>query len=166
MNAARIGAEIVGDGDVVGQRGVAVIAERDRIAVIGLFEKHGHILFTGRARPDRADLIAHAHAKLVASQAAAQPAQRQVAPEQALNRPDAGVLLDPFRVRLAFERHPGGEDAPLAFFVPDAVVKVNARDLKAVRVLDGAVDVPGNIADLVIAISPRPNDFGHGISPK
>jgi len=95
-------AELLGDGDFIGLRRIAADEQRDRLAPVLAW------LCRGRPRHWRAArcLQTHRHDLILGAewlaniQCVTTAAQRQVAPREFLDRPDAGVLLLPVRVGL------------------------------------------------------------------
>src|SRR5688572_13486800 len=182
-----------GHENVVGRHRVAKIAKRPRIAGIGIdlhanrlvarvqhrlallvpldhdgsfptVRRHGHQSVTHVA--DRPDLVSDAHLVRPSLHPVAPLAQRQIAPAQFLDRPDAGVLGNPMLVPLALERDPGRAFHAILASVAAArrisvAIEIDPRYLEAETVLDLSADVPGDVGDFVVGISACRRNAAH-----
>lgn len=172
------------------------VAERARLALVGLHHLHdGAVLrVLDRAAagiaPDHLDirwrgigrgfqavhqvthrphLVVHEHLGGPQAQTVALLAQREVAPLELLDGPDAGVLRQPVRVALAGETDPARAPHAVLLAVPQrdgAVrVQVDPGDLEAEATLDRAVQVPGDVRHLVVGVRTGIDDLSHGPLP-
>ena len=137
------------------------IAERTRRTGIGrlavdLRRTHWHRFQSGLHVTDRPHAIGDHLAILPDVETVSPAAQRQIAPESLLHRPDAGVLRYPILVSLPLERHPGGQAALLARR------RIKPDDFKAEAARDHAIDIPGDEGHLIVGCGSHFDDVGHG----
>ena len=162
--------------DDVGMRGLGEIAERNRLAFVGVLNDVSGAAVTVALRfdlepdepflPSPHRLNAVAHTVVVGPSFRLVPllAQSEIAPVEFLHRPDRCVLREPIGIALTLERDIGGKRPLIGDLV--VCVQIFANDVKPEASGDfGIVDLPGEISDFVVRKRPRSNDFRHLVLP-